>query len=613
MTETGPDLSLNEAKNELSNTAEKNVEGEERLVAGGGSLTPDGADDVADKLAADLKQLHSSIDDDSVVTDIFQKHFSGLGFEVTGSKVEYKRGSNLDIFQSQAVIKKVEEELIKENLLEPEGMLGSLEGFASVAGFNELMEENGVPEEHRDMIMEWVAGFLDMLEETLGLDIGSDLRDLSFTKANGDQALDIAGEAGISLDNIGGTPGLAAFRKDFFNLNKGDGADMDFKDFFENQLDPKASQNKGTALGAVLVKLGKLKGEQLKLTPSQILDLREVSAKAAVPAENGNAAQVAEHSWTQINEAADIAELEVVINGLLGEYKEAQDEFKQKNGEKPGHTLIGLLTSQQGMEGTVADILKARYDGVQAVEIAEAANTAQITLANSVQLQVAYGEASSEGDHNSSNVTITLALGSDDGAPQATCAEKDLPSVLAALGQDQPEVADSLGGDTNAFFDAVATEAKTIAKIEEQSEAFSLAATNFKNAPSIAALGKLVRAQQKMLGGAFATMASSNMAKLYPVAQMKQALSLRSPEDLLAVTNVNIQNKAPTIHFNIEKGPSTLRKNATFSLSFTENAGYSLTILPYIKNREGDETVAETFDSNESTVIGNKIRNVFSN
>ena len=221
--------------------------------------------------------------------------------------------------------------------------------------------------------------------------------------------------------------------------------------------------------------------------------------------------------------------------------------------------------------------------------------------------------ANSATDHNSSNVTITLALGSDDGAPQATCAEKDLPDILVELGQDESEVADSLGGDTNAFLTAIKEEVELIATIEEQSEAFSLAAIEFKSAPSIAALGKLVRAQQKMLGEAFATMASSNMAKLYPVAQMKQALSLLDSEDLLAVTNVNIQNEAPTIHFNIEKGPSTLRKNATFSLSFIDDTRYLLTILPYIKNRQGDETEKETLDSSQSTVIGNKIRNVFSN
>ena len=609
MSETGPDLSLDLAKNELVK------EGNLTTDPGDDHLTPKGAQALGSAMHADLKDLLEATEKDDAITAIFQQHLQTLGFDVTKSGVDYReKTENLDITKSEMVIKDIETALTKEGLLEPEGMLGSLEGFASVAGFNELMEENGVPEEHRDMIMEWVAGFLDMLEETLGLDIGSDLRDLSFTKANGDQALDIAGEVGISLDNIGGTPGLAAFRKDFFNLNKGEGADMDFKDFFENQLDPNASQNKGTALGAVLVKLGELGDGQLTLTPSQILDLREVSAKAAVPAENGNAAQVAEHSWTQINGAENIAALEGVINGLLGEYEEAQDEFKQKNGEKPGHTLIGLLAKNTGMEGTVADILKARYDGVQAVEIAEAANTAQITLANSVQLQVAYGEASDPpGNHNASTATITLALGSDNGAPQATCAEKDLPSVLAALGQDQPEVADSLEDDKDAFLTAIKGEVKLIATIEEQSEAFSLAATEFKSAPSIAALGKLVRAQQKMLGEAFATMASSNMAKLYPVAQMKQALSLHSPEDLLAVTNVNIQDEAPTIHFNIEKGPSTLRKNATFSLSFIDDAGYSLTILPYIKNRKGDETEKETLNSSESTVIGNKIRNVFSN
>ena len=430
MSETGPDLSLNEAKNELAKKEDLTPETNDN------HLTPTGAQALGNAMHTDLKELHDAAEDDAAITAIFRQHLEELNFTVTESSISYEKAKGkLDITNSEDAIKDIEAALTKEGLLEPEGMLGSLEGFASVAGFNELMEENGVPEEHRDMIMEWVAGFLDMLEETLGLDIGSDLRDLSFTKANGDQALDIAGEAGISLDNIGGTPGLAAFRKDFFNLNKGDGADMDFKDFFENQLDPTASQNKGTALGAVLVKLGKLKGEQLKLTPSQILDLREVSAKAAVPAENGNAAQVAEHSWTQINEAADIAELEVVINGLLGEYEEAQEKFKQKHENEPGHTLIGLLGENAGMEDTVADILKARYDGVQAVEIAEAANTAQITLANSVQLQVAYGEASNPpANHSTSTAEITLTFDKDGETKTATCAEQNLPGVLATLG-----------------------------------------------------------------------------------------------------------------------------------------------------------------------------------
>ena len=592
MSETGPDLSLNEAKNELSNTAEKNVEGEERLVAGGGSLTPDGADDVADKLAADLKQLHSSIDDDSVVTDIFQKHFSGLGFEVTGSKVEYKRGSNLDIFQSQAVIKKVEEELIKENLLEPEGMLGSLEGFASVAGFNELMEENGVPEEHRDMIMEWVAGFLDMLEETLGLDIGSDLRDLSFTKANGDQALDIAGEAGISLDNIGGTPGLAAFRKDFFNLNKGDGADMDFKDFFENQLDPKASQNKGTALGAVLVKLGKLKGEQLKLTPSQILDLREVSAKAAVPAENGNAAQVAEHSWTKINEAENIAALEGVINGLLGEYEKAQDKFEEENGEKPGHTLIGLLGENAGMESTVADILKARYQGVQDVEIAEAANTAQITLANSVQLQVAYGGASSEGDHNNSDATITLTLGSDDDKKTANCTEQHLEDVLARLGElradsGETTISNLEPADDADLVGAIITNIETAEAAEKIKKKATTAFIEFMSEETFSALENLVMAQNQALSNQSKAMSMREINLMFPVDIMSGLFNATGEEDTFKMNAFDNAEGDPSIMFSITKGDPT----RTFKLTFLSGGNYKLTFNEKSINKSSYEEV----------------------
>ena len=590
MSETGPDLSLNEAKNELAKKEDLTPETNDN------HLTPTGAQALGNAMHTDLKELHDAAEDDAAITAIFQQHFSGLGFEVTESDIKYIKESNLDIFQSQAVIKKVEEELIKENLLEPEGMLGSLEGFASVAGFNELMEENGVPEEHRDMIMEWVAGFLDMLEETLGLDIGSDLRDLSFTKANGDQALDIAGEAGISLDNIGGTPGLAAFRKDFFNLNKGDGADMDFKDFFENQLDPTASQNKGTALGAVLVKLGKLEGEQLKLTPSQILDLREVSAKAEVPAADEKEKVPAESSWTKINEAENIAALEGVINGLLGEYKEAQDEFKQKNGEKPGHTLIGLLTSQQGMEGTVADILKARYQGVQDVEIAEAANTAQITLANSVQLQVAYGGASSEGDHNNSDATITLTLGSDDDKKTANCTEQHLEDVLARLGElradsGETTISNLEPADDADLVGAIITNIETAEAAEKIKKKATTAFIEFMSEETFSALENLVMAQNQALSNQSKAMSMSEINLMFPVDIMSGLFNATDEKDTFKMNAFDNAESNPSIIFSITKGSVYNDPTRTFKLTFSSEGNYILTFNEKSINKSSYEEV----------------------
>ena len=557
-------------------------------------LTPDGAKALGNAMHADLKQLHNHEDsDDAAITAIFRQHLEELNFTVTENRINYEEAKgNLNITKSERAIKDIEAALTKEGLLEPEGMLGSLEGFASVAGFNELMEENGVPEEHRDMIMEWVAGFLDMLEETLGLDIGSDLRDLSFTKANGDQALDIAGEAGISLDNIGGTPGLAAFRKDFFNLNKGDGADMDFKDFFENQLDPKASQNKGTALGAVLVKLGKLEGEQLKLTPSQILDLREVSAKAAVPAENGNAAQVAEHSWTQINGAADIAALEVVINGLLGEYKEAQDEFEKNHGEKPGHTLIGLLTSQQGMEGTVADILKARYDGVQAVEIAEAANTATMTLNNGVKLSVTYTDAEAEREHSASNANITLALVTGNPPPSATCAEQNLPGVLAALGAlgaDSGETAISNleSADSADLVDAIITNIETAEAAEKIKREATTAFTEFMSEETFSALENLVMAQNQALSNQSKAMSMREINLMFPVDIMSGLFNATGEEDTFKMNAFDNSGSNPSIMFSITKGDST----RTFKLTFLSGGNYILTFNEKSINKSSYEEV----------------------
>ena len=591
MSETGPDLSLNEAKNELAKKEDLTPETNDN------HLTPTGAQALGNAMHRDLEDLLKATEKDDAITAIFQQHLQTLGFDVTKSGVDYReKTENLDITKSEMVIKDIEAALTQEGLLEPEGMLGSLEGFASVAGFNELMEENGVPEEHRDMIMEWVAGFLDMLEETLGLDIGSDLRDLSFTKANGDQALDIAGEAGISLDNIGGTPGLAAFRKDFFNLNKGEGADMDFKDFFENQLDPKASQNKGTALGAVLVKLGKLKGEQLKLTPSQILDLREVSAKAAVPAENGNAAQVAEHSWTQINGAADIAALEGVINGLLGEYKEAQDEFKQKNGEKPGHTLIGLLGENAGMEGTVADILKARYDGVQAVEIAEAENTAQITLANSVQLQVAYGGASSEGDHNNSDATITLTLGSDDDKKTANCTEQHLEDVLARLGElradsGETTISNLEPADDADLVGAIITNIETAEAAEKIKKKATTAFIEFMSEETFSALENLVMAQNQALSNQSKAMSMSEINLMFPVDIMSGLFNATDEKDTFKMNAFDNAESNPSIIFSITKGSVYNDPTRTFKLTFSSEGNYILTFNEKSINKSSYEEV----------------------
>ena len=556
MTETGPDLSLNEAKNELSNTAEKNAQNETRLAESGGALTKDGADDVAAKLFADLRQLHNSTGDNAAITAIFQQHFSGLGFEVTDSDIKYIKESNLDIFQSQAVIKKVEAALTQEGLLEPEGMLGSLEGFASVAGFNELMEENGVPEEHRDMIMEWVAGFLDMLEETLGLDIGSDLRDLSFTKANGDQALDIAGEAGISLDNIGGTPGLAAFRKDFFNLNKGDGADMDFKDFFENQLDPKASQNKGTALGAVLARLETLGDGQLTLTPSQILDLREVSAKAKVEAveeqtdQNGNVTtehvegREADQVRKSIDNATSIDALAMVVNTILSVQEGKQAEFAAEHMDLPGAELFEEVGNYQASDMTSAaeGVLEARYQGVQAVEIAEAENTAQITLANSVQLQVAYGEAGDPPvNHSTSTAEITLTFGSSNNAKTATCEEKDLPSVLVALGAlDGTDNTISIEGltDSTDLVNAIHENLKTTAKAAKLSKAIIGAANLTDLARTIAGTTEFDDEFQ----GQFTSALKTAMQKLVKDGATVDTVSILG-DDLSYLFSANLTNK----------------------------------------------------------------------
>ena len=498
MSETGPDLSLNEAKNELAKKENLTPETKDD------HLTPKGAQALGSAMHADLKELHDAAEDDAAITAIFRQHLEELNFTVTENRINYEEAKgNLNITKSERAIKDIETALTQEGLLEPEGMLGSLEGFASVAGFNELMEENGVPEEHRDMIMEWVAGFLDMLEETLGLDIGSDLRDLSFTKANGDQALDIAGEAGISLDNIGGTPGLAAFRKDFFNLNKGDGADMDFKDFFENQLDPKASQNKGTALGAVLVKLGELGGEQLKLTPSQILDLREVSAKAEVPAvtevKDGETesteikpAQPADQVRKSIDKAKSINALAMVVNTILSVQEGKKAEFAAQHMDLPGAALFEEAKPENNdgrdMTSAAEGVLEARY-GVQAVEEIDATNkTAQITLANSVQLQVEYGEAGdSSENHNASSANITLAFGKDSNTKTATCAEKDLPSVLAALGKPTPEAAEELT-DGKALVEAIKANAALAAEKEQQPELVA----KIGGAESLGALARLI-------------------------------------------------------------------------------------------------------------------------
>ena len=495
MSETGPDLSLDLAKNELVK------EGNLTPETNDDHLTPTGAQNLANAMYAAFEDLLGAYKDDEkaqeTLKNIFANHLNGEGFEVGESNITYildadgdNTKDNLDITEANSIIDGLEGELVEKNFLEPEGMLGSLEGFASVAGFNELMEENGVPEEHRDMIMEWVAGFLDMLEETLGLDIGSDLRDLSFTKANGDQALDIAGEAGISLDNIGGTPGLAAFRKDFFNLNKGDGADMDFKDFFENQLDPKASQNKGTALGAVLARLETLGDGQLTLTPSQILDLREVSAKAKVEAveeqtdQNGNVTtehvegREADQVRKSIDNATSIDALAMVVSTILSVQEGKKAEFAAEHMDLPGAALFEEAKPENNdgrdMTSAAEGVLEARY-GVQAVEQIDTTNkTAQITLANSVQLQVAYGQAGNPpGNHNASTATITLALGSDDGAPQANYAEKDLPSVLAALGAlDDTDDTTSIEGltDNTGLASAIHENLKTTAEAAKLSK-----------------------------------------------------------------------------------------------------------------------------------------------
>ena len=504
MSETGPDLSLDLAKNELVK------EGNLTPETNDDHLTPTGAQNLANAMYAAFEDLLGAYKDDEkaqeTLKNIFANHLNGEGFEVGESNITYildadgdNTKDNLDITEANSIIDGLEGELVEKNFLEPEGMLGSLEGFASVAGFNELMEENGVPEEHRDMIMEWVAGFLDMLEETLGLDIGSDLRDLSFTKANGDQALDIAGEAGISLDNIGGTPGLAAFRKDFFNLNKGEGADMDFKDFFENQLDPKASQNKGTALGAVLVKLGELGDGQLTLTPSQILDLREVSAKAEVPAvteqANSNASVTTEHTEhvegrdadqvrKSIDNATSIDALAMVVSTILSVQEGKQAEFAAEHMDLPGAELFEEVGNYQASDMTSAaeGVLKARYKA-QSVEITDTENTATMTLNNGVKLNVEYGAANPpEENHNVSDATITLTLGSGGNAKTANCEEQHLQGVLAALGAlDGTDLSTTIPGlePTNGtdLVNAIHENLKTTVKVAELSKAIIGATT----------------------------------------------------------------------------------------------------------------------------------------